>query len=241
LPGIEYILFVFLGFFASIVSSMFGLGSALIVLTLGAYLLPTQELIALSTVLFATSTISKSILFRRAIDWRLAIQIALLSLPFAYLGVYAMLNTSPALLRRLLGAMILMYLLHSHLSRHAHYKLGKTGLLIGSATYGFVSGFLGSGNIVKAMVLQRVNMDKEAFVGIMAATSVLANITKLTALTQSGIYRAELYSTVAALALAGLFAALLGRVGLRKISEKQFQFGLQWVLGACALGLLAGA
>jgi len=240
LPETVYILFILLAFFASFISAVFGLGTALVVLTMGAYLLPTQQLMALSTVLFTTSTVVKSILFRQSVDWRLAAQITLLSLPFAYFGVQLMLATPPALLRQLLGTMVLLYLLLSYVVNTTSESLTIRSLLLGSAAYGFVSGYLGSGNIVKALVLQRIRLEKAAFVGIMAATSVFANMGKLTAFVQSGIYNAELYPIMLGLIIAALLSALLGKRGLEKLSQRRFQQGLHITLALCALGLLLG-
>jgi len=107
---------------------------------------------------------------------------SLASLPFAYIGA-ALLNSVPAdTLRKLLGGMILSYLLVSRFKASFGWKPNTLMLVTGSAAYGFISGLLGSGNLVKVVLFRELSLSKEAFVGAMAATSVVANAAKLAAL-----------------------------------------------------------
>ena len=134
------LLFILLGFFASLVSAIFGFGTALLVLAIGSHILPVKEAIALATALFAASTITKTILFRKHIDWRVAGFMALASLPFAFAGASLMVQMPTEVLKQSLGAMILLYIILSRFKHLPAIKIGTIGLLAGSATYGFVSG-----------------------------------------------------------------------------------------------------
>lgn len=235
---IEYLLFVLLGFTASIVSAVFGFGTALIVLAVGSHILPVKEAIALGVVLFTASTVLKSLLFRKHIDWKIAGIMAITSLPFAYLGASLLADIPAEILKRLLGAMILLYLVLSVFKLFPKIKIGTAGLVGGSAAYGFVSGLLGSGNLIKAIIFREMNITKEAFVGAMAATSVLSNVAKITAYTQSGLLHSALAWPIVGLALSAAIAALLGKRILRNISVGNFEVGIQAVLAISAVALL---
>lgn len=235
---LHYLVFIVFGFFASLISSVFGLGTALVVLSVGAYILPVKEMLALATVLFASSTILKTVLFRQAIEWRIAIILAVASFPFAFIGASLVAEFSSELLRRLLGLMIAVYLLLTQFNLLPPFKLNTPGLVAGSAAYGFVSGLLGSGNIIKAVLFKELNFSKEAFVGAMAATSVLANVAKITAFTDNGLLNSGLAIPILGLIVAGGLAVLSGRLFLMKLSYKQFEIGLRIVLLISALGLM---
>ena len=236
--GIEYLVFVLLGFFASIVSAVFGFGTALVVLALGSHVLPIKETIALATVLFTATTISKSILFSRHIDWKVVAIMSVASLPFAYFGAFMLSYVPAQLLKRLVGLMVLIYLGMAVCKLFPKIRIGTFGLIAGSAAYGFLSGLLGSGNLIKAILFREMNITKEAFVGAMAATSILANLAKLTAYTQSGLISTDLNWPIVGLIIAGTSAAFLGRTILRGISIEQFERWVQVVLAVSALGLL---
>jgi len=234
----EYILFACLGFSASLISAVFGLGTALVVLSLGAYVLPVKESIVLASVLFAASTLTKSVLFYQVIEWKQAGVMILASIPFTYLGALAFGYLPADLLRKFLGAMILLYLAISFFGSVIRWKPTMTGLFCGSAAYGFISGILGSGNIIKALVLRGVNYPKEVFVGMMAVTSVLANFVKIIVFSRAGALHAGQKEIIFLLVIGAIIAAFIGRFYLKKISVKQFEVGLNTILGVSAIGLL---
>ena len=236
--AVDYVIFVLLGFFASIISAVFGFGTALVVLALGSHVLPIKETIALATVLFAATTISKSVLFTKHIDWKVVAIMSLASLPFAYLGATLLVHVPAQLLKRLVGIMVLTYVAMTYFKLFPKIRIATAGLIFGSAAYGFLSGLLGSGNLIKAILFKEMNITKEAFVGAMAATSVLANLAKLTAYTKAGLITMNLLWPITGLIIAGASASLLGRSILKGISVNQFERCVQAVLVISALGLL---
>ena len=119
------------------------------------------------------------------------------SFPFAYIGGLLLEQAPAPILKRSLGGMILAYLALTQYKLLPKFKIGTLGLITGSALYGFISGLLGSGNLVKAIMFREMNISKEAFVGAMAASSVLANLSKLTAYYQSGLLHMGLATTSA--------------------------------------------
>lgn len=234
----EYLLFVLLGFSASIVSAVFGFGTALIVLAVGSHILPVKEAIVLGTVLFAASTVFKTVLFGKHVDWKVAGTMAVASLPFAYLGASLLFEVPAELLRRLLGAMILLYIALTVFKMIPRFKIGTTGLIGGSAAYGFVSGLLGSGNLIKAIIFREMNITKQAFVGAMAATSVLSNAAKISAYSASGLLSANQTAPIIGLVLGAITAVLIGRKILHIVSVAHFEKGIQVVLAVSAIALL---
>lgn len=234
----EHLLFVLLGFVASIVSAVFGFGTALIVLAVGSHILPVKEAIVLGTVLFAASTIFKTVLFGKHIDWKIAGTMAFASLPFAYLGASLLFNVPAELLRRLLGAMILLYVVLTVFKLIPRFKIGTPGLICGSAAYGFVSGLLGSGNLIKAIIFREMNITKQAFVGAMAATSVLSNAAKISAYSASGLLSSNQTAPIVGLVLGAIAAVLIGQKILHMVSAAHFEKGIQVVLAVSAIALL---
>lgn len=234
----EYWLFVTLGFIASAVAAVFGFGSAMIMLAFGPYLVGAEQAIALSAVLFGASTLTKSLLFRKHLDWKVVAIMATASVPFAYLGGLMMPLLPNGMLARLLGVMILIYLLISRFDVLPRFRIGTPGLVAGSAAYGLASGLVGSGNIIKVVMFREMNITREAFVGAMAATSVLASFAKITAYWQGNLLNDSMMMLIAALVAVAVSAALLGRSTLRAISSDWFDRGVRLLLLFAAIGLL---
>ncbi|MEM7208995.1 MAG: sulfite exporter TauE/SafE family protein [Pseudomonadota bacterium] len=234
----EYTVFVVIAFFSSLVSAIFGIGTALLLLGVGAFVLPVKETIALSTVLFLAAGLTKTSLFRTSIDWKLAAVVTLASLPTAYIGA-AMVDTMPVdWLRRLLGLSIVAYLLITTVFSHVTIKLNQFGLIAGSGVYGFVSGLLGSGNVIKALLFRELAMGKESFVGIMAATSILTNVAKLNAYANDGLLHERHLVVGGALVACAVVSAYIGRNIMQKIPLNRFRHGVSLVLFCAALNLL---
>ena len=234
----DYVVFVAIGLIGSVASAVFGFGTALLVIAIGSHVIPVKEAIALGTVLFAASTVTKTALFGRHIDWKVVAIMAFGCLPFAYLGAVVLAVIPADFVKRLLGVMVLVYLALTLSGRLPRFKIGTAGLAFGSALYGFVSGLLGSGNLIKVIMFREMNITKEAFVGAMAATSVMSNIAKLVSYTQSGLLRADMTWPALALAASAVVAALLGKAILKKIKVETFELGVKILLGLAAAALL---
>ena len=234
----DYALFVLIGLLSSIASAVFGFGNALFLLAIGSHILPVKETIALATVLFVASTVTKTFLFGKHIDWKVVAIMSVACLPFAYLGAQLLAIAPAEQIKRMLGVMILIYLALSLTNRLPAFKIGLLGLITGSALYGFVSGLLGSGNLIKVVMFREMNITKEAFVGAMAATSVMSNFAKIFSYTQSGLLNATLLWPALALVVSAVAAALLGRAVLQKMNLATFETGVQILLGAAAVALI---
>ncbi len=261
-----YVLFTLLGFASSLISSVFGFGSAMVVLAVGPYLLPAHQVIALSAILFAASTVAKTFAFRSHIHWRLVGYITAGSLPFAYLGGLLLPHLSQSVLQRSLGMFVLVYVglkipavntAFGHVSRglsqlrttasvkraelaevSAQKPPGKIFLIAVAASYGFASGLIGSGSIIKAIFFRQLEMRKEAFVGTMAATSVVATIGKIVAYVQTGLLHGGLATPIVTLIVVAVCAVVIGKRFLQKIDSELFNHGITLLVALAGLGLL---
>ncbi len=235
---IEYLAFVALALAGSLLAAVFGFGSALLMLTAGPYLIPVTDAIALSAVLFAASTLTKTLLYWRLIEWRIVLLMSVASVPFAWIGAELVPLTDPLWLRRMLGAMVLLYLALETTNALPRFKIGTAGLIAGSAAYGFASGLVGTGSLIKVVMFREMNISKQAFVGAMAATSVLASFSKIASYSQAGLLHADLMPVIIALSVMALAGALIGRRFLVRISTRGFEIGLRIILAVMATGLL---
>ncbi|MEY8828087.1 TSUP family transporter [Sedimentitalea sp. XS_ASV28] len=138
----DQIAFILIAFVASFASAIFGFGSALLVLAFGSLVLPVKETIALATVLFTASAVTKSLLFRDHIEWKMVGVMSFACLPFTYLGAQLLAVASAEVVKPMLGVMVLIYLAVTATKRLPSISFGMSGLFAGSALYGFVSGFL---------------------------------------------------------------------------------------------------
>ncbi|MFD2204195.1 sulfite exporter TauE/SafE family protein [Kiloniella antarctica] len=234
----ELLAFLAVAFCGSLVSSVFGLGSGFIVLSLGSLLLPLKDCIALTTILFTASTFTKAYIYRRDINWRLSRIIALGSIPFAWLGAETLAVIDPAPLKPILAGFIIVSVIINQLGLRLTLPHTTTVAISVSAAYGFLSGLLSSGNPIKALAMERMGFEKQAFIGAMAATALGVNITKLLSYSDNQILRPEHLPTGIGLVIIAIFSALFGKRLVTHIPEGRYKQGLSIILILSASALI---
>ncbi|MEH6630221.1 MAG: sulfite exporter TauE/SafE family protein [Halopseudomonas aestusnigri] len=234
----ELLAFLAVAFCGSLVSAVFGLGSGFIVLSFGSLLLPLKDCIALTTVLFTASTFTKAYIYRHDINWRLSGIIALGSIPFAWLGAETLATIDPTPLKPLLAGFIIVSVIINQLG--LRLKLPHTILVAVSvsAVYGFISGLLSSGNPIKALAMDRMGFEKQAFIGAMAATALGVNITKLWSYSDNQILRLEHLQTGIGLIFIAIISALVGKKLIHHIPDNKYKQGLSVILIISASALI---
>ena len=139
----EDVLFLAVAFFAAAVSATFGFGSAAILLPLSAVLYPVKKGIGLATVFFIVLSFAKAALFRRSIDWRTTVLFWIGAIPTTCIGAYFMTTTPDAWLSRLLGVMVLAYILNEQFAWTRGLKVGPSMITVTAGAHGFLSGLTG--------------------------------------------------------------------------------------------------
>lgn len=234
----ELYLFLIIALAGSLVSAIFGLGSGFIVLSIGSLFIPIKDCIALTTILFMAATFAKTILYRQHINWRLSATIAIGSIPFSWLGAETLSSIDPEPLRPLLAGFITLSVIISALGLKLSLPQRTSITLIVAAFYGYVSGLLSSGNPIKALALDRMGFEKQSFIGVMAATALGVNLTKLISYSDNNILRPEHYPIAGVLVMIAILSALAGRKLIGKIEDKRYKHGLSIILVFSAITLL---
>ncbi len=233
-----YIIFVVLGIGSSLISAVFGFGTALVLLAVGAYILPVKQVIVLATIMFTASNLTKTCIYVRQIDWKVAGIVGLGCLPFAYLGAELLSVAPTGLIRRLLGLMIIAYIILTSYKFLPRFKVGYVTLTLGAGLYGFLSGLLGSGNLIKVILFKELKIEKESFVGVMAATAILVNVIKSFSYFNNGLFTAEMIIPSIGLVMGAFIMVFMGRYYLTRMSSRHFEIGVKFILLVSAIGLL---
>lgn len=233
----SHVIYVAIAFVAACVSSVFGLGGAPLLLTFGALVLPIRETIGLATIMFTASSIAKAILYHGDLDWRLCAIFTVGSVPFAIVGAHLMVVTSPELLQRLLAAVVVAYVVSDTFGRVSLPQPRTPIWFVSAAVYGFLSGLIGTGQVVKVILLSAARLRKQAFVGTMAATGLISNIAQMSTYIRAEILTDRHVGIGVVLCLAAVAAALMGRLVLRELQVEAFERGARFVLIIAAVAL----
>lgn len=218
-------------------SGVFGFGSGLILTPLMMLILPPKTAIVVVTLAFFVSTLSKTVIFRRVIDWKLVSFIIVSSGIPVYWGSELMVSAPVAMLKQGLALLILFYLLKNLFGWKFRLN-GRLQIFLGSALYGWLTGIIGTASPIKAMVFNELEVEREAFVGAMAVTALAMNLIKLGNWSRYSLVDPQYYPLGMALCVGALVGTLIGKKILGRMNSQYFQRGLMALLFASALALL---
>jgi len=102
-------------------------------------------------------------------------------------------------------------------------KLSRPLLIGGSFLYGLVAGAVGTGGVIKAVILDRMGLTKEAFVGTMAVTAGLSNVIKLWVYSSLPLAEKTNYGLMIGLIIIAFIGTWLGRHVLRRLTPERFR------------------
>ncbi len=214
---------------SALISGVVGFGSAMIFISLGSLFFPIKSVIFLGTVFFLAMNVSKIIFYAKHVHGRLALWIIVAALPGNYLGAQFMVESDPEFLKKVLGVIILLYVIWAFRNHEKIKKLSRPVVAAGSFIYGLVAGAVGTGGVIKVMMLDRMGIRKEAFVGTMAVTAGLGNVVKLFVYSSLPLAEKNAYGLMVGLVAIAFIGTWLGRHVLRRLTPELFR---SLVLGA---------
>jgi uncharacterized membrane protein YfcA len=233
------LILIFTGIFiSSFISTVAGLGAALIILPLFVYFLgPTSTVVAL-TLCMIWGNINKIYFFRHAIDKQVVFLVVVGGIPAAALGAFILPWINPALLKKFMGVIILLFILTRLFSGRILWKIKLNHFpFIGVAT-GLVSGLIGAAGPVNAPFFLNYGLVKEQFNGTNAATALIMHCVKILVYYQGQMITAPILTTVGVSLGAITLGTMTGKKVLTRFSPRIFEILLLCVLTVIALQFL---
>ncbi len=235
---LSYIVFIAIAFFAAIVSSTVGFGAALIILSFSTFLLDYKILVGIVTVYFIANNIFKLIFFGKHIKWKIAGWILLGSLPLVILGSFLLIQVSAEILKRILGLIILFYVINYQFDFFKKHKPKIYQMPLIGAIYGFFSGMVGVGDPIKAALLNQIGLVKQEFIATMAIIAFIQNIFKISIYSKFQLVTLNDWPIILGLIIASFCGIYIGRNIVKKISPNLFRKLVLLMLTIVAIKLL---
>ena len=223
---------------AACLSAIAGFGSALILISAASLMFDIKWSIAITTFFYCFNSSLKTYHLYRHIDWPLVIKLSVFAIPGTFLGAYCLLMIDATWLMLGLASIALSYLLLDVLKLMPPFKLNNKILLAAGFVYGFISGAIGSGSLIKAIVFKQIRMPKEAFVASMAASALPLNIVKLWVFIGASLVVIQDVPTILVLLLASYLGTLMGKRLLTQLSQALFEHLVRAVLLLLCIGLI---
>ncbi len=223
----------------SILSASFGVGS-FILIPLAAIVYSSKEAVGIITLYFLFQNVNKIIVFRKHIDWNVAFKMILWSIPGAILGSFALAFLPMELFNKVLAIFILAYIANDvfEFVPKKHYSVSMIPLF--GTLYGFLSGLVGSGNLVKGPLFTSLGLLKETYIGTYAITSFFVNVPKIIVYLFIGVIVGSTFGKPAPFLIISIAGTWIGKHFLSKIPNHIFYYALNIFFAISAVALLFG-
>lgn len=146
-----------------------------------------KESVGIMSVYFLFQNINKVAVFHKHINWKIAWKVIVFSLPGVFIGIYTLTVVPVDLFKKILATFILFYLANDLFKLIPKRGQPEKMVPVISFGYGFISGLMGSGNIIKGTLFLSLGLAKEAYLGTYAITSFFMNVPKVFTYYAAGI------------------------------------------------------
>lgn len=225
---------VFGSFLAAFTNAAFANGGAMIILAVTSTVLPVSAIVPMHSTLLIGSTTSRSVIFFKHIDWRIAA-------PFLVGSVVAVAIAAPIYVELpdtfVAGAIGIVMLVAIWLPAVSWRPKIRHPWAVVGFIHSFLSTLFAYGALLHAIILH-TGLTRRQIVGTMAICLSAMSIFKITGYALSGFdfkpYLAVIFLSI----LAGLAGTWVGKLVIDRISEPVFRTGFRLLVTVTALRLL---
>lgn len=229
----EVWLFAVLGIIALLgftVAGVAGFGAGVILLPVLVWVFGPKEAVPILSVATFLAAVSRTGLSWRDVTWPVVKWYSLGAMPVSVLATLLFVVTPPTILVRLLGGLLLLFVVYRHTNLYRDRSLGLRKFVFVGAGTGFLGGFLGVPGPIIAPFFLAYGLTGVAFVGTSAATTVVMQLSKMAVFGTTNLLSLPVLLIGAALGVAGFCGAYLGRWVSKRASKQTFQLIVEGLL-----------
>ena len=204
------------------IAGVAGFGGGIIALPVLVWVFGVKEAIPILCMSQALSTLSRASLHRQMLNWPVARCFVLGALPFSVLGSLLFVSIDTTVLVRILGVMMLLFVVYTRLPIGQNFKMQVWGFIPVGAGTGFVSAFLGIPGPFAAIFYLAYGLNASAYVGTSALGMAAIQVPKLIIYGSSNLLTLRVLLMGISLGVIAAGSAYLGRIILRRIPDHIF-------------------
>ncbi|MBR9700198.1 TSUP family transporter [Candidatus Woesearchaeota archaeon] len=210
---------VFIGFF---VQGILGFGGGLVAMPLLVISLSVVDSVAVLSGLMAVHSVWFTYTLRRKTEWKIALPLGLGGILGIIVGVALLLLSPPLLLRKLLGAYLLLYIGYYFWSAHK-FRIAKGSSIIFGFIGGIFSGLFANGGPFYATYIHHAIKKADIIRATIFGALVWGNVLRFLMLIIAGSYTQPLIWSVVLALPVFIVAGLLARSIAKRINQKAFE------------------
>jgi uncharacterized membrane protein YfcA len=219
----EIFIFFILTLIAEILGTLGGFGSSLFFVPLSQFFFDFQTVLALTGLLHVFSNTSKIVLFRKNIDWKVALWLGISSIVLAIIGAFLTRFVSLDYASIVLGLFLISFSTFLFSKPDFSIRSSIRNSIFGGGIAGFLAGFIGTGGAIRGLVLASFNLEKNIFVGTSAIIDFGVDFSRTIIYLEGGYFSMERIIYVPLLMVAAALGSYLGKIVLNKVDQERFK------------------
>ena len=224
---------------ASAVGTITGFGTSTIMVPVLVAFLPLPQVLLLVGIVHWFGDIWKMALFRGGVRWRLVVLFGVTGIIATVFGGLVVLQAPETLLRRVLGAFLLAYVVFIIFKPEFKVPQSDATALSGGALYGFSAGIFGVGGAVRGAFLAAYDLPKSVYIFTSGAIGLVVDSGRLLTYWSQGVHVDPrlLWGLLVFVPVSFAGAKVAERV-VDRIPQSHFRTVIAVLLGLVALQLL---
>ena len=219
----ELILFISLALIAEIIGTISGFGSSVFFVPIAAYFFDFHSVLGITAVFHIFSNISKIVLFRKGVNWKIVLYLGVPAVIFVSLGALLSNYLDNHLLEIGLAVFLIFFSLLFLLFQKIEIRPTNFNSVVGGTISGFVAGLLGTGGAIRGMTLAAFNLQKDVFIATSAFIDFGVDLSRGIVYFSNGFIHYHDLLYVFLLIGVSFIGTYIGKLILQKISEALFK------------------
>lgn len=219
----KYIFTVALFLLAEVLGTISGFGSSAFFVATAQFLLGFQTVLAFTAIQHVFGNFAKIWLFRRDLNWKVALQIGVPSLLATAVGAEMSKVTDGRLPSLFLGVFLVAFPALLLWKPHLRLRQNRLNTLAGGSTAGLMAGLVGTGGAFRGLVLASFDLPKNMFVATSALIDTGVDILRSIVYLRAGYLQASDFWFVPVLLGVAALGSWLGKIVLDRISQDKFR------------------
>ena len=217
------ILFIVLALISEVAGTVGGFGSSAFFVPIAGFFFDFHTVLAITAVFHVFSNISKLILFRKTVNYRLVLLAGipgiLMVITGAVLSKYLQFQYSELILG------IFVFIFSATLLIFNEIKLSRSNINVisGGGIAGFLAGIIGTGGAVRGLVLAAFDLEKNTFIATSATIDFGIDSSRTVVYLNSGYLKQEFYLYIPLLIGVAWVGSYIGKLLLNHINQETFK------------------
>ncbi len=224
---------------AGFVGTLTGFGTSTIMVPVMLLYYPMPQTLLFVGIIHWFGDIWKIVFFKKGFDFKLILCFGIPGIAASYLGAFLVFEINTALLSRLLGGFLILYVVYIYLKPSFKIKENPVTAVIGGTGSGFLAGIFGMGGAVRGLFLSAFNLPKETYIATAGAIALFIDTTRnITYYKQGSRLETLLFWGMLLFIPTSFVGAKLAKMVVNKIPQKYFRIVVVTFLFLIGLKLL---